>query len=948
MKSNKALRILCLLLCAAVLAGTLSACASRDKTEKTDPNVTPEDTGSNENPATTPGDTGPIADPAPTPGDTGANESPDFAPGDWFYSAVEYVLVNGLMDTDADGRFRPTENADRAAIITALYRLDGSLSVRLEVPFDDVEDQDLPAVSWGYNCGIIDGSTDSVFGPGNPVSLQDMAVMLYRYAAYKGRNIIESGDLSDLPNWEKVKDYARPAMAWAMGEGYIQVGTDPFTDPEGLIDRASLATLLMRITGGKPVSEYARALSLGLVPDGWREDMSAQADFAGFDGVLLRMQELVDPGSGARYRENVFSDSFPDRGMNRDDGLFMLMLAAEAADLNVYNARDMGFCTEYLVDYDRMFDQYSWDYPYLDMERGISLYFEDGGPDGDPSPVYDYARFWLQRRMDLNNRLHFLSPDENLDFHFDRPLTRADAVSAAVRLYNSAVQDYDPLSVVRVPDSRDREILANAEAAKAAILSNTDELTCEGTAYYVSNGGDDRADGRTPETAWATLEKVNSAKLQPGDGVYFERGGLWRGQLWAQKGVIYSAYGEGEKPKLYASPENGAGAEKWSLLEGTDNIWVYYADMEDCGGLSFNNDAAWGIKVVPAYMDGYKSTIHEGQPFDVREELTEDLMFFSEADSILYDGAPFRYTVMDSNDRGIYPDVVGKLYLRCDRGNPGEVFDSIEFLIREGNVLPEDGCVFHNLCLKYSGDSGIYGWGISYDVAYCEIGWIGGSIQYYRYDDGVAVRAGNGAECDGSYDHFSVKNCYIYECWDAGVSNQDPAELPDVTGDEDWEIFDAVQRNITYSGNVFERCDMPVEIFFTLEDGAGYGEHRMENVLISENYILYTGFGWGSIQDAKPWFSSPYMGHRWPNASKDLRIEDNVFYLSTGPLLMPGSMARWNPVLSGNTYVQTRGNALAVWAVEDGNPVTYAAQPDTAEDVVRDILGDITGTVIVD
>lgn len=57
--------------------------------------------------------------------------------------------------------------------------------------------------------------------------------------------------------------------------------------------------------------------------------------------------------------------------------------------------------------------------------------------------------------------------------------------------------------------------------------------------------GDDANDGLTPQTAWATLNKVNGANLQRGDGVYFERGGLWCGQLWAQEGVIYSAYGSG-------------------------------------------------------------------------------------------------------------------------------------------------------------------------------------------------------------------------------------------------------------------------------------------------------------------------------------------------------------------------------------------------------------------
>ena len=151
-----------------------------------------------------------------------------------------------------------------------------------------------------------------------------------------------------------------------------------------------------------------------------------------------------------------------------------------------------------------------------------------------------------------------------------------------VRLYNSEMLEYDPLAFgIREPNEEDKAILADADAKKQAILTNTDELACTGTTYYVSNTGNDNNDGHTPETAWATLEKVNSASLSRGDGVYFERGDTWRGQLWAQEGVTYSAYGQGAKPNIFASPENGANASKWALLDGTSNIWVYHMDMMD-------------------------------------------------------------------------------------------------------------------------------------------------------------------------------------------------------------------------------------------------------------------------------------------------------------------------------------------------------------------------------
>lgn len=702
----------------------------------------------------------------------------------------------------------------------------------------------------------------------------------------------------------------------------------------------------------KEKAETIKARELGLIPEDWEDDLSAEAEFAGFESLITALITLCDENALSVWQANVDASAFPQRPMLRDDGLVLLMLAAEALGYNTYNARNYGFCTENDVNYDTIFSQISWDYPFCDAEREIPMYFSEVGGDEDPiGNVPSSAVFWMQRRMDVYQRVHFFDCDDDLNFHLDQPLTREDAIAAVVRLYHSEALEYDPLATkMREPNAEDEAILAAAEAMKQAILANTDELTCEGTAYYVSNSGSDDQDGRSPETAWATLNKVNTVNLMPGDGVYFERGGTWRGQLWAQEGVIYSAYGKGAKPNIFASPENGADASKWSLLQGTDNIWVYHRDMMDCGILVFNDGKSWGTKVAPYYMDGYLSTINEGQPFDVRTELTEDLMFFSEADSILYDGAPFRYMIMDWGDRGEYPeDVVGTLYLRCDAGNPGEVFDSIEFAVREHIILPANNTVFHNLCLRYTGTHGIFGGDIGYDVSFCEIGWIGGSPQYYRYDNGEPAILGNGVECDGSYDHYSVTDCYIYQCYDAGVSNQDPSESPEVLGYEQTEFNDVIQQNITYARNVFEYVDMPIEIFFTMEDDAGYGRHRMENVLIEENYFLYTGYGW--YMGTKGAASSAYQGHGTPNASENFRIVNNVFYLSTGPLLNTGAPEKWQPELDGNTYVQNEGGLLIAWFTEaEGYQKNYAyyynAHRDTVTDVVRNILGDENGTAL--
>ena len=141
---------------------------------------------------------------------------------------------------------------------------------------------------------------------------------------------------------------------------------------------------------------------------------------------------------------------------------------------------------------------------------------------------------------------------------------------------------------------------------------------------------------------------------------------------------------------------------------------------------------------------------------------------------------------------------------------------------------------------------------------------------------------------------------------------------------------------------------MPIEIFFTLEDDAGYGRHRMENVLIEGNYFLYTGYGWASSQEGKAQYSAAYQGYGSPNAAEKFRIVNNVFYLSTGALIQTSTREEWQPELEGNTYVQNKGGTLAVWMGDNGYPANYpfyySDSRDTVTEVIQNVLGDKTGT----
>ena len=111
------------------------------------------------------------------------------------------------------------------------------------------------------------------------------------------------------------------------------------------------------------------------------------------------------------------------------------------------------------------------------------------------------------------------------------------------------------------------------EERKRKIINSESMHRSDGTVYYVSNSGDDDNDGKTPQTAWKTLERVSKAYLYEGDAVLFKRGDLFRGNIKAKSGVTYSAYGEGDKPKLYGGCKSLADPKLWELYNEEYNIW---------------------------------------------------------------------------------------------------------------------------------------------------------------------------------------------------------------------------------------------------------------------------------------------------------------------------------------------------------------------------------------
>lgn len=481
-----------------------------------------------------------------------------------------------------------------------------------------------------------------------------------------------------------------------------------------------------------------------------------------------------------------------------------------------------------------------------------------------------------------------------------------------------------------------------SESRKLQILSAPDAARGTGRAYYVCHDGDDALDGLSPDTAWQTLQKVNDAQLCPGDSVLFRRGDLFRGSFHAQEGVFYGAFGTGDKPRLYGWDYNLADETLWELYDAAHHIWKMTQPIPDCGTLVFDEGRLHSRKLIPSYIGGQFVCREDVQkPFVMAQEMTQNLDIFSRYDkkttTTPSKGEDFPIPHLTDSDPG-------ELYLRCDEGNPGKVFSSIEALPRRHMIRVKNNVHIDNLCLKYIGMHAISGnkhiQGLH--VSNCEIGWIGGCIQHYRGTDpnypegkrGTVTRFGNGVEIYGGCEDYLVENCYIYQVYDAAITHQM------TTGGKTYQM-----KNICYRGNLIENCVYGIEYF--LDKTEGDQASLMENCEISGNILRLSGYGWGQQRHNT---DTPALIKGWSfeNTARNFCIRDNIFDRCAYRLVHLVAREKEScPVMQGNTYIQHRGGLLGQYGANALREPDLLIFDDHAEALIRTHLRDDAATVIL-
>lgn len=167
----------------------------------------------------------------------------DVFAADDFYDAVAKCYADGIFKGVADDRFGPVEPMNRAMFVTVLYRMAGQPAVRGVSPFTDLaQDWYRDAVSWAVAQGITKGTSDTEFSPTLPVTREQAAVFLYRFAAARGELARETtdygGSVGTLSTW------AEAETLWALESGLFSGARHAMTAPQDFAPRALLAVVL--------------------------------------------------------------------------------------------------------------------------------------------------------------------------------------------------------------------------------------------------------------------------------------------------------------------------------------------------------------------------------------------------------------------------------------------------------------------------------------------------------------------------------------------------------------------------------------------------------------------------------------------------------------------------------------------------------------------------------
>ena len=177
------------------------------------------------------------------------NPFADVSERGWYYEAVRFAQERGLMNGYSNGRFGANDTLSRAQLAQILFNKEGRPGVDYLLDFSDVGGRSwyAEAVRWAASQGIVSGYGNGTFGPNDPITREQLAVMLWRYS---GSPAAASKEL-DFNDESQISGYALEAMRWAVENGILNGYGDGRLGPKGQATRAQAAQILKNFIGNR-------------------------------------------------------------------------------------------------------------------------------------------------------------------------------------------------------------------------------------------------------------------------------------------------------------------------------------------------------------------------------------------------------------------------------------------------------------------------------------------------------------------------------------------------------------------------------------------------------------------------------------------------------------------------------------------------------------------------
>lgn len=166
----------------------------------------------------------------------------------WAKSAIESAVAKGLFAGTSPTTFHPDQAMNRSMLVTVLYRMEKEPAAEGRgKSFVDVSAGAYyaKAVAWASDKGIVAGYSETQFGPEDTITREQLAVILNRYATYKGYNTSKTADLAAFQDADQISEWARVPVQWANVMKLLNGRTSTTLAPKGSATRAEVAKILV-------------------------------------------------------------------------------------------------------------------------------------------------------------------------------------------------------------------------------------------------------------------------------------------------------------------------------------------------------------------------------------------------------------------------------------------------------------------------------------------------------------------------------------------------------------------------------------------------------------------------------------------------------------------------------------------------------------------------------